>query len=78
MDWLRSYRPDLVALYEQLYAGGAYAPPGERRRLAALLRHPGVPPPSRFRLRDRAEASGGRESEPAPLPRSAEAQATLF
>ena len=26
MDWLRSYRPDLVPRYEELYARGAYAP----------------------------------------------------
>jgi DNA repair photolyase len=78
MDWLRSYRPDLVALYEQLYARGAYAPPGERRRLAALLRHPGVPPPSRFRPRDHEEAAGNREPERASRPATTEVQATLF
>jgi len=78
MDWLRSYRPDLVPLYEQLYARGAYAPPDERRRLAALLRHPGVPPPSRFRLRDREETAGDREAEPTPPPGAAEVQTTLF
>jgi DNA repair photolyase len=37
MDWLRSYRPDLVPRYEELYRRGAYAPPAERRRLAALV-----------------------------------------
>jgi hypothetical protein len=41
MDWLRSYRPDLVPRYEALYARGAYAPKPERDRLAALLRHAG-------------------------------------
>ncbi|HEV7808893.1 MAG TPA: intein-containing Rv2578c family radical SAM protein, partial [Solirubrobacteraceae bacterium] len=35
-DWLRDYRPDLVPLYEKLYARGAYAPADERRRLANL------------------------------------------
>ena len=30
MDWLRSYRPDLVERYEGLYARGAYAAPAER------------------------------------------------
>ena len=79
MDWLRQYRPDLVALYEQLYARGAYAPPAERRRLAALLHHPGVPPPSRFGVRaqggdDRARAPGA-SSGPA---RAEDVQATLF
>jgi DNA repair photolyase len=36
-DWLRAHRPDLIPLYERLYARGAYAPPEERRRLAALI-----------------------------------------
>jgi DNA repair photolyase len=38
MDWLASYRPDLVERYEQLYARGAYLPKGERQRLSGLLR----------------------------------------
>jgi DNA repair photolyase len=38
MDWLRSYRPDLVPRYEALYARGAYAPQAERDRLAQLVR----------------------------------------
>ena len=38
MDWLRSYRPDLVPRYESLYARGAYAPQAERERLAQLVR----------------------------------------
>jgi DNA repair photolyase len=38
MDWLRSYRPDLVPRYEALYARGAYAAPAERERLARLVR----------------------------------------
>jgi len=48
MDWLRSQRPDLVALYDELYADGAYAPAAERRRLAALLRTSGAPPAAPF------------------------------
>jgi DNA repair photolyase len=40
MDWLRRYRPDLVPLYERLYAHGPNLPPAERRRIAALLRRP--------------------------------------
>ena len=35
MDWLRSYRPDLIPRYESLYARGAYAP-----KAAPLLRAP--------------------------------------
>jgi DNA repair photolyase len=38
MDWLRSYRPDLVPRYESLYARGAYAPKAERERLSQLVR----------------------------------------
>jgi DNA repair photolyase len=38
MDWLRSYRPDLVPRYESLYARGAYAPQAERERLSGLVR----------------------------------------
>ncbi|MBW3652765.1 MAG: hypothetical protein KY433_04050, partial [Actinobacteria bacterium] len=80
MDWLRSYRPDLVPLYERLYARGAYAAPEERKRLAALLRRPGMPPPSRFRVRDREEidAEAQRQPEPPAQRRSAEVQTTLF
>ena len=37
-DWLRSYRPDLVPRYEQLYARGAYAPQAERERIRRLVR----------------------------------------
>ena len=81
MDWLRSYRPDLVAHYEKLYARGAYAPPEERKRLAALLRHPAVPPPTRFRVRDREQIEA--DGRPPPAERSAEpcareVQTTLF
>jgi DNA repair photolyase len=38
MGWLRDQRPDLVPRYEQLYRRGAYVPPEERRRLAAMVR----------------------------------------
>jgi DNA repair photolyase len=38
MEWLRSYRPDLVARYEELYARGAYFGEAERERIAGLLR----------------------------------------
>jgi DNA repair photolyase len=39
MDWLRGYRPDLVARYEELYAHGAYATKAERARIGALVRY---------------------------------------
>jgi hypothetical protein len=38
MDWLRGYRPDLVPVYEEIYARGAYAPREVRDRLAAMVR----------------------------------------
>jgi len=38
MEWLRSYRPDLVPRYEELYRRGAYATAEERERIAALVR----------------------------------------
>ena len=37
-DWLRSYRPDLVPRYEELYARGAYLPSPERERLSGMAR----------------------------------------
>jgi DNA repair photolyase len=38
MDWLRSYRPDLVSRYEELYAQGAYAPKDVRDRMSGMVR----------------------------------------
>jgi DNA repair photolyase len=64
-DWLRSYRPDLLALYEQLYARGAYAPTEERRRLAELVRREETAWPSRFRSRDEQEPAAGGPATPA-------------
>jgi DNA repair photolyase len=39
MEWLKSYRPDLVDRYEELYARGAYAPKAERDRVGKLVRY---------------------------------------
>jgi DNA repair photolyase len=70
LDWLRSYRPDLVEMYERLYRRGAYAPPEERRRLAELVRREETSWPSRF---------GAREDEPEePVAPEPAAQETLF
>ncbi len=72
MDWLRSYRPDLVARYEELYARGAYAPREERARLSRLVRARG-----RFgspRLGPTRPTA--RPAEPAQPPQPA--QTTLF
>jgi DNA repair photolyase len=38
MEWLQSYRPDLVERYEELYARGAYLPRVEQERLGTLVR----------------------------------------
>jgi len=38
MDWLRSYRPDLVERYERLYARSAYAPREVQERMQRLVR----------------------------------------
>jgi DNA repair photolyase len=65
MDWLRSYRPDLVPRYEELYAGRAYAPRAEQERIARLL----------GRGRRRMPAAR-RRPEPPAAPRHE--QATLF
>ena len=75
MGWLRSARPDLAARYEELYARGAYAPPAERNRIAALLSGrvwPGRDSSAPFRgARRRPEAPG-----PAARPRHT--QESLF
>jgi DNA repair photolyase len=54
MEWLRSYRPDLVETYEELYARGAYLPDAERGRIARLLVDAGAPAARPFR-RDPAD-----------------------
>ena len=49
MDWLSEHRSDLVPRYLELYRRGAYAPVGERRRLAGLLKGPDLDPSERGR-----------------------------
>jgi DNA repair photolyase len=75
-DWLRAYNPALLPLYEKLYARGAYAPADERRRLAALLRRPGIPPASRFRKRPPREPAETPSTTACAAP--VEEQTTLF
>ena len=78
LDWLRSNRPDLVELYERLYARGAYAPLHERNRLASLVRRePGGTWPSRFRERARKWAPADDAAERAAPARPA-VQESLF
>jgi DNA repair photolyase len=74
MDWLRSYRPDLVPRYEALYARGAYAPKAERERLSRLVRAG-----RRVTALDR-DPAGADEAEDAPpaLAAPPPEQKTLF
>jgi DNA repair photolyase len=60
MDWLRSARPDLVPLYEELYRRGAYAPVEQRRRHGELLRSlkGGGGPPRRRNVRGVRTSAG--------------------
>jgi DNA repair photolyase len=51
MEWLRSYRPDLVERYEELYARGAYVPREESERIQRLLRSSKRDPAARIGVR---------------------------
>jgi DNA repair photolyase len=51
MEWLRSYRPDLVARYEELYARGAYVSRDESDRIQRLLRSARRDPETRLGVR---------------------------
>jgi DNA repair photolyase len=70
LDWLRSFRPDLLPLYEELYARGAYAPRAERERIAKLAHLPG-------KGNWRKAFRGGRASPPEAAPAPPE-QPSLF
>jgi DNA repair photolyase len=71
-DWLRADRPELLPLYEKLYARGAYAPVGERRRLAELVRREETSWPSRFGARSASTPDKLAEAE------ARDAQTKLF
>ena len=62
MEWLRSYRPDLVARYEELYARGAYVGKAERERISALIRRG----PGRRNLP--VLRNPGRDADPITMP----------
>ena len=76
MEWLRSYRPDLVERYEELYARSAYAPRVEQERLGALVRRARarlgrrLPARSVARARQRANPSPLRRAAPSDAPRA--------
>ena len=70
-DWLRQYRPDLLARYEELYARGAYLPKHEASRLSNMAR--GSSRPGRFR----SPRTGHEHSPPTTTPAPAR-QPRLF
>ena len=51
MEWLRSYRPDLIERYEELYARGAYVSRDESDRIQRLLRSAKRDPETRLGVR---------------------------
>ena len=71
MSWLAAAHPELVERYQGLYAGGAYAPPAERKRIGKLVRSSNRSSDPRFSLRERlarqrTELRERREREEAP------------
>ena len=73
-DWLRQYRPDLTARYEELYERGAYLGKEERERLRKL-----APGWSRMKgLRRGTKRTTGHEQAKVTEQRRQEAQPTLF
>jgi DNA repair photolyase len=68
MDWLRSYRPDLVPRYERLYARGAYAPKAERERISELARPKGRLAGAKGRTVARFRGAAADSTRPDPGP----------
>jgi DNA repair photolyase len=79
MDWLGSYRPDLVPRYERLYGRGAYAPGAERERVNALVED-GWEKAAPGRRRERRYVTEARDPAPHRVPEAAQEpeQAALF
>jgi DNA repair photolyase len=75
-EWLRSYRPDLVPRYEELYARGAYVGRAERERIQGLLR-PGRRPGGSTRAMRRTGPYELKDPVTVPEPREPD-QTTLF
>ncbi|MGI8412502.1 MAG: radical SAM protein [Solirubrobacteraceae bacterium] len=63
-DWLRTHRPELVQVYEELYQRGAYAPVTERKRLAALVEGPDLASRPRMRRGPDQPSSSARHRSP--------------
>ena len=81
MDWLASYRPDLVERYEELYARSAYLPRVEQERLGTLVRRARARSAGAFRRdpwRDHAAREPPRTAPQPPErePRPPEAEQT--
>ena len=68
MEWLRSYRPDLVPRYERLYARGAYAPKAERERISELARPKGRLAGAKGRTVARFRGAAADSTRPDPGP----------
>ena len=68
MDWLRSYRPDLVAHYEELYARGAYVGKAERERISGLLRRGAGRRSSRVLRNPARDPEGAQDADPITMP----------
>jgi DNA repair photolyase len=66
MDWLRSYRPDLVERYEELYQRSAYLPRVEQERLGTLVRRARARSAGAFR-RDPWRDHAAREPARGPM-----------
>jgi DNA repair photolyase len=76
MSWLSAARPDLVPRYEGLYRDRAYAPPAERKRIAAVVNAPNLSQDPRYSRRDELAAlRRAREREAASAP---DPQTSLF
>ncbi len=76
-EWLRSYRPDLVARYEELYARGAYVGREERERIQGLLHPAGRKRRSWARAVREAGSYEREDPVTVPAPREPD-QGTLF
>jgi DNA repair photolyase len=77
MQWLRSYRPDLVERYEALYARGAYVQCDERERIQRLLRSPRRDPAARLGVRNMRGVGTRPEGDGSP-PAQGVVQDSLF
>jgi DNA repair photolyase len=68
MEWLASYRPDLVERYEELYARSAYAPRVEQERLGALVRRARARSAGAFRRDPWRDSVAAQPARTAPEP----------